>query len=1034
MEISLDNQGLILLEGRNLTNSTFFSNGSGKCLSGNTRVYDIGSNQYIPIKDFVEAKKEWTLGLNDDYKVVPVRVTDWHTTGRKKMLRITSRSGATIKSATTHPFLTGRTFKKAKDLEVGDWIAETRLLPPNKKGVTIAPEFFYAIGALIGDGGLTEAVNLTTMEPDIVLRTEKAIQLEFPNIHLSNSRYKTGKAMTYCFIGDGAFRKFIGLLGLNTKSIDKSLADDFIGCLSVEQVKMLLSGLYNTDGEIPNISNKGPRRVITFTTASKKLAYNIKDLWLKLGIPVHVRPRKVKGRGEQLYWRVTTLANLWEPVAECLDLSGEPKERLANITEYHRQVTLTNMKAPQNNIDVIPPEFNSECETTPKNEEYKQASIGKYYGNQKVSRTVKQLREHAFSRDVYGKWVDDETLSESDVFWGKVSTIEEIPPEICYDLTVDSANHIYIADNFFVHNSNVLSTVPYALYGSTPENEGADDIVNKDIGKGTSVILDFEVDGLPYTIERYRKHKTYKNKVRLLQGDKDLTEASVAKTNAKILDLFGIDFNTFLNSIMYGQGDVEIFSQASDKGKKEILENVANIAIYQKAQEQAKQVKAQLELELARVDTESQLKTQELANIEYQETSDKENYKKTQELIKQKEEDLKQAVTTLENKRAELEGLKGTLEVDLEEVKKALDNQQPVQSNQEVIDDYNAFYAKYTQLDNAVQLKYNEVSQLKNQIEQLGTSTTCSLCGAPLNTEHREKERARLEEQIKQIEDQLATATSKQPTLEKLLRQKQQAVKGNSDKIDQYNQEKYGLQSKAMSINSQLQDLGGSLIPHENTVTSIKEQLDTFNKLTKPKSRTKEKNKVKKELEYLRTTQEKTQKDVEEYDLVIKDVYSNKGVRSQVLDLVTPFLNERANYYLETLSGADISINFSTQKENKDGTLADNFDLQITNSSGGGTYKSNSAGERKRVDLSIALAIQDLIFSKSNLATNLAVYDECFDGLDSVGCENVIQILKDKQKEIGTIFVITHNENLKSLFENVVTLEKVDGVTKLVTD
>ena len=69
--------------------------------------------------------------------------------------------------------------------------------------------------------------------------------------------------------------------------------------------------------------------------------------------------------------------------------------------------------------------------------------------------------------------------------------------------------------------------------------------------------------------------------------------------------------------------------------------------------------------------------------------------------------------------------------------------------------------------------------------------------------------------------------------------------------------------------------------------------------------------------------------------------------------------------------------------------------------------------------------------SKDDISTNIALYDECFDGLDTVGCENVIKLLKDRLNVVGTIFVITHSESLKPLFENVITMVKEDGVSRL---
>ncbi|MGI4292156.1 hypothetical protein ACR2WS_26640, partial [Klebsiella pneumoniae] len=64
-------------------------------------------------------------------------------------------------------------------------------------------------------------------------------------------------------------------------------------------------------------------------------------------------------------------------------------------------------------------------------------------------------------------------------------------------------------------------------------------------------------------------------------------------------------------------------------------------------------------------------------------------------------------------------------------------------------------------------------------------------------------------------------------------------------------------------------------------------------------------------------------------------------------------------------------------------------------------------------------------------STNIALYDECFDGLDTIGCENVIKLLKDRLNTVGTIFVITHNTELKPLFEQTIKIVKENGVSKL---
>lgn len=178
---------------------------------------------------------------------------------------------------------------------------------------------------------------------------------------------------------------------------------------------------------------------------------------------------------------------------------------------------------------------------------------------------------------------------------------------------------------------------------------------------------------------------------------------------------------------------------------------------------------------------------------------------------------------------------------------------------------------------------------------------------------------------------------------------------------------------------------------------------------------------------------ESEEKKVEDYGILANKVFSRQGIQSMAMDLIIPYLNEHTNYYLAKLSGSVIQVYMSTQTLNANNTLADKFDLQVKNASGADSYQSCSAGEKKRIDIAISFAIQDLLNSNSETGINIAIYDECFDGLDAVGTEKVIEIMQEKQKKIGTVFVITHNELLKPLFENVITVEKdKNGISRIV--
>lgn len=186
------------------------------------------------------------------------------------------------------------------------------------------------------------------------------------------------------------------------------------------------------------------------------------------------------------------------------------------------------------------------------------------------------------------------------------------------------------------------------------------------------------------------------------------------------------------------------------------------------------------------------------------------------------------------------------------------------------------------------------------------------------------------------------------------------------------------------------------------------------------------------------------QKDIAEFNQGIQDkldekqcllfwqqAYSNQGIKSLILDDITPFLNRRVNKYLTKLTSGHIEVKFSTQTTLKSGESREKFSIEISNKDGGSEYAANSGGERRRVDLAINLALQDLVASRSTKQINIAIFDEVMDTLDDTGVENVMELLKELSKDKSTIFVISHNSHLQSYFDSTITVVKRGGFSTL---
>lgn len=587
--------------------------------------------------------------------------------------------------------------------------------------------------------------------------------------------------------------------------------------------------------------------------------------------------------------------------------------------------------------------------------------------------------------------------------------------------------------------STLVSSITYALYGKTEKGLKADDVVNKYEKKNTSVILSFNIGEDNYRVERYRKHKEFKNKVKLFCNDKEITGSTNDVTDKQIQDLFGIDFNTYVNAIIYGQGDIPMFSQATDKGKKEILESITKVEVYKKAQDVAKE-------KVKEVEEQQNKEQQEIEKLGYQkelkqEQFDKEvsKYNQVMEQKKQEEETFKQRQEEYNNKVKELDEQINTLKQSIPEIENTefifSDNYNKAKEGIELIKNNinDKLMPVWNQEELSERVVDQEIRSIQSKINQLDTNDHCPVCGSPIDNSHKVKEKENMETQISQEQEKLKQHKENKQKIEDKKRELETKINQLEQMMKEEDLQKQNHDREIQKQYQQQQEVYNNISQLENSKSGLqKPTLNDYSYIEKPDEKLykKEQNDIDKAIDKHKDKVVQLETKKNKYSNAV-DAFGNKGIRSVVLDFITPFLNERANEYLQTLSGSDIEIEFQTQVKNSKGELKDKFDVIVKNSNGGESYKANSAGEQKRIDLSISFAIQDLIMSKDDISTNIALYDECFDGLDTIGCENVVKLLKDRLKTVSTIFVITHSESLKPLFENVITMVKEDGVSRL---
>lgn len=594
-----------------------------------------------------------------------------------------------------------------------------------------------------------------------------------------------------------------------------------------------------------------------------------------------------------------------------------------------------------------------------------------------------------------------------------------------------------LTNNAFLSNgsgkSTLMDSIVYALYDTTSKGIKADDVVNNKVKKNTSVILEGEQDGINYRIERYRKHTKYKNTVKLYIDGKDVSEKSVRDTNKTIERVIGIDYNTFINSIMFSQGaGAGRFAIATDREKKEILENLVNLSVYADAQEIAKEKVKQKQNEIDEAHRDEERMLWELENLTERDEENEKNYSQTRDMMKQEMDNISEWTEQMTKYVREEFPKVENLKAEIEEIKKAIESQNgPAVDSiaKKLNEEYAILQQKSNDLRNEERIKDENVASYR----KIQSDTHCPICGTELDNEHREKEMLSIREKVK---ENLINIQREQQELEII----QSKYDETFSKYSEFQEQNNEIRRRMNSMNNNIQEKENIIRNYEtelqrqkNAIDNSQDTLSKLNKVPKPIPRDKERKDINKKIK----ANKEQILSLEKYKNILEDavkIYSNTGVKSHVLDLITPFLNERANTYLNKLTGSDIEIMFSTQTTNKSGEITDKFDIQVKNSTGGATYQANSEGEKKRIDLAISLAIQDLVLSKSNMSTNFVVYDEVFDALDATGSENVVDLLRGRLNTVGTIFVITHSESLKPLFENIITVTKTSQGESVVTE
>ena len=415
---------------------------SGKCVRIGSKV-TLADGTRKNIEDVVSG--DTTLSMSDDFKIVESKVTRLIDSGTLPVYEVVTTSGRRIEVSETHPFFTKDGWKELKDIGIKDFIAVPRILPV-EGSKSYDKNWLKLIGYFLGDGGISQNnVHFTNADPIVIEDFSKSVPESCTVSHTGKYGYnvihKKRKPV------HNEVKKFlidIGMMGhtAHTKSIP-----DFVFSLNNECVAIVINRLFACDGWVDTNG-------IGYTSVSKKMIYDVQHLLLRFGIISRIRHRYSKCNGK-------TFPNYAMAIIRKSDLLRFQKH-VGIFSKDDKLAALIRQKNIEKPNDMVPYNTDVLYERIPrinKRGQFEDIYRDKYdllrsSRAKNIERTKLQKIANEFDDDYL------KNLSNSDIFWDQVKSIEYVGDHQCYDLEIENT-HNFIANDIFVHNSSVC---PLWLY------------------------------------------------------------------------------------------------------------------------------------------------------------------------------------------------------------------------------------------------------------------------------------------------------------------------------------------------------------------------------------------------------------------------------------------------------------------------------------------------------------------------------------------------------------------------------------------
>lgn len=598
------------------------------------------------------------------------------------------------------------------------------------------------------------------------------------------------------------------------------------------------------------------------------------------------------------------------------------------------------------------------------------------------------------------------------------------------------------ADSNGAGKSSVVDALCWALFGATARGVKGDAVVNRAAKKDTWVGLTLAHGDTRYRVTRYRKHKEHKNALHLFSepatGDPvDMSKGTDAETQKVLENILGCSQEVFMAAIYSGQEAMPDLPRMTDRELKSLIEQGAGLQRIELAYEEARARRTatvnQLDAAVANMDTIKTRLTRDEATLSIK-AGDRDAWNASRaERVTVAKHQLDTKVTEARTAHGVLTANKGAHDARTAE-RGQLDAE--LAAHSAVEETARAAEREATSADHAIDRALlasakstveTIAAQIENAAEEL--AKPCPECGKPHTKDeldeyiaHRAKRledaRANLELVKKKVQTQAqaALAAKNAATAARAAVPNVSALTARRAELDRL------IAAREVQV-QQLRRMTGDVEAARNTLAMREGEVNPIDAVVEQlQLQIAEDTKT---LAVKEAVRSELGKKLAIAEAVVK-VFGPAGVRAHILDTVTPFLNERTADYLSALSDGAIQATWTTLTKSASGDLKEKFSIEVTTERDGDSFAALSGGEKRKVRLATALALQDLVASRASHPLDLWVGDEVDDALDPAGLERLMTILERKARERGTVLVISHN-SLADWCDQITTVRKKDG-------